>query len=183
VRGVSAGDYSVRDFVYDLATYTATWTFFIDRTLSPDRLQFELDGDPVTGVTDTSANALDGEWADGRGAYPSGDGTAGGNFRMTLNVLAGDADRRGGRVNALDVAEVKRRLNTAVGAAGYSPFADLDSSGTINALDLTIVRRNLNHALPPAPVPAPVPVPVPAALVAPTREDSTFAVTAAILSA
>ena len=110
-------------------------------------------------VRDLAGVALDGEWADGADAYPSGDDHPGGPFRFTVNVLAADADRRGGRVNALDLSEVRRRLNSTTASnvgAGYSIFADIDGSGTINALGLTVVRRNLNRSLPPPPVPAQV---------------------------
>jgi len=66
------------------------------------------------------------------------------------NVLAGDATRDG-RVNGLDLADVKRRLNsttTANTGAGYSPFADVNGDGRINALDLAAVKQRLNTRLP-----------------------------------
>ena len=69
------------------------------------------------------------------------------------NVLAGDATRDG-RVNALDLADVKRRLNsttTSNAGAGYSPFADVNGDGRINALDLAAVKQRLNSRLPEPP--------------------------------
>ena len=62
--------------------------------------------------------------------------------------LIGDAD--GGsppRVNALDVAAVKRALNTA---AGPDNKLDFNRDGRINALDVAVVKQNLNRTLPPA---------------------------------
>jgi hypothetical protein len=38
---------------------------------------------------------LDGEWANGADAYPSGNGAAGGTLNFRINVLAGDATRQG----------------------------------------------------------------------------------------
>jgi len=75
-------------------------------------------------------------------------------FAAPLNVLAGDADRNGA-VNALDLGNVKARLNRSTtnvgtGANGYSPFADVNGDGKINALDLAIVKQRLNNRLPAA---------------------------------
>jgi hypothetical protein len=176
-RDASAVPYVVSAFEYDPATLTATWTLLTAGSLS-DRILLDLNGDYLTGVSDVAGNPLDGDWADGADAYPSGDGTVGGSFRMTLNALTGDADRRGGRVNALDLAEVKRRLNSnsAEPVSGrYSPFADVDGSGAINALDLSAVRRTLNHELPPPP-------PAAAFAPAPPRDRDFAGITTALLS-
>jgi hypothetical protein len=78
-----------------------------------------------------------------------------GGSRITLSVLPGDATRSGA-VNALDLGDVKRRLNTTAGGGGsvvgpgYSPFADVNSDGRINALDLALVKQRLNTRLPAA---------------------------------
>jgi hypothetical protein len=82
-----------------------------------------------------------------------------GDSRGYFNVLAGDANRDG-LVNALDLADVKRRSNstTATGVgAGYSVFADVTGDGRINALDLGAMKRRLNSRLPPAESPTFVP--------------------------
>ena len=102
---------------------------------------------------------LDGEWNNPPGtptgdAFPSGDGTIGGDFNFRVNVLRGDATQDG-RVNALDLSFIKQRLNktaTNPGTTGavYSPFADLTADGSINALDLSAARARLNNALPTA---------------------------------
>lgn len=56
-------------------------------------------------------------------------------------------------MNAADLAEVKRRLNTSASdatAAGgsYGVFADVNADGRINAVDIALVKRHLNTRLP-----------------------------------
>jgi hypothetical protein len=96
---------------------------------------------------------VDGDWTTG-GTYPSGNGSAGGDFRFRINILPGDITRDA-KVNALDLAGVKRRLNRAAGdsvtgAGAFSAFTDVDASGRINALDLGAVKQRLNQVLPAA---------------------------------
>ena len=55
------------------------------------------------------------------------------------------------RVGALDLAAVKRGLNTTAGVE--SPF-DFNRDGRVNALDLALARQNLNRRLTPPPVAA-----------------------------
>ena len=102
------------------------------------------------GVASTFGLKLDGEWSNGADAYPSGNGSQGGDFRFRLNVLGADATRDG-RVNSLDLSAVKQRLNTAstdVGRTLYSAFVDVNGDGRINSLDLSLVKQRLNRALP-----------------------------------
>jgi hypothetical protein len=149
VRGSTTPTYTVTGFSYDPTTKTGVWT--LGSTVTNDKLRLFLDDALVTG--------LDGEWINTSAAesYPSGNGTAGGDFDFRINVLRGDADGNGA-VNALDLSVIKQRLNktaTAPGTTGatYSPFADLDANGAINALDLSAARGRLNTRLP-APDPA-----------------------------
>ena len=101
---------------------------------------------------------LDGEWTNptaigGAGdTYPSGNGTDGGDFHFRLNVLRGDATGDGS-VNALDLADVKRRLGRrpgdgTTGAGAYSIFSDITADGVVNALDLAAVKQRLGNRLP-----------------------------------
>jgi len=83
-------------------------------------------------------------------------GAAGATYTLALSTLPGDADRAGGRVNALDLGFLKARANRnatepppATGLP-YSPFADLNADGRINALDLGALKARLNDALPAA---------------------------------
>ena len=89
---------------------------------------------------------------------------------IVLDVLPGDADRAGGRVNAIDLGVVKARLNRAAGdapatGAQYTPFADVNADGRIAATDLGAVKARLNSALPPPPAPSK------SALSSPIRRD------------
>jgi len=145
VHGVNTPDYAVTAFRYDPTTWTGVWT--LSAPVTNDRLALVLDDAGITG--------LDGEWANGSDAYPGGDGTAGGDFRFGVNVLRGDANQDG-RVNAMDLALIKQKLNTNApnpgnGSRAYSPFADLNADGFINALDLAAAKVSLNRQLPPPP--------------------------------
>ena len=107
------------------------------------------------GVRATGAGAppfLDGEWTSGNDSFPSGNGSAGGDFRFRLNVLAGDATRNA-VINALDLGDLKSRLNRTAanpgsGTGAYSVFADITGDGRINSLDLAGVKVRLNQRLP-----------------------------------
>jgi hypothetical protein len=160
VRGAGGRQYAISGFDYDVDSRTATWT--LSPGFSDDRIVLDLDADDRVKAAGPGGAALDGEWdndsdADPPQDYPSGDGSAGGDFLFRFNVLPGDVTGDG-RVNALDLADVKRRLNSAAGdgvvAGGvYSVFADVTADGRINALDLGAVKQRLNARLPDAPAP------------------------------
>ena len=146
----SPGRYRVIGFSYNSGTRTGTW--LLNANLGADRLQLRLASAGEFAVEDLAGNALDGEWSDGAGAFPSGNRTAGGDFVFSFNALPGDAGG-GGAVNVSDLARVRAAYGSAVTSTGvatarYSPFADLDGSGRINATDLLIVRRQLRAVLP-----------------------------------
>jgi hypothetical protein len=124
-------------FNYDPVAHVATWT--LAGSLLSDRYTLEVDADGG-GVTDASGNRLAG----------AAGGTALGDFVQPLNVLVGDATGDGA-VNALDLAFVKARLNTAPAAGTFSPFADLNGDGRTNALDLATAKQRLNQRLPAPP--------------------------------
>jgi hypothetical protein len=168
--------YDVTDFAYDPTSRTATWT--VSAPFSDDRVELRLlsDEEGVRGAGPWG-QPLDGEWdndpaARPAPAYPSGDGVPGGQFNFRFTVLPGDVTGDG-RVNSLDVADVRRRVGRfaadhVTGDNAYSVFADTNADGRINALDLAAVRRRLGRALP---VIDPVPPTAPAAGSAPiTRE-------------
>jgi hypothetical protein len=125
VRGFSVADYGVASYAYDPATRVATWT--LSRPIVADRVVIDLN-------TDNDAD------------YES---------HLRADVLAGDANGSyTGPVNALDVADVKRRLGKTATlpptttSNGYSYLADVNGDGRINALDVAAVKKNLAHALP-----------------------------------
>ena len=79
-----------------------------------------------------------------------------------MNVLAGDPTRDQ-VVNALDLADVKRRLGRTpgdgvTGNGGYSPFDDMTADGRINALDLAAVKQRLSRRINALPEPTALPV-------------------------
>ena len=80
-------------------------------------------------------------------ALLAGDGSAGGNFEFRLNILPGDIDQSG-EVRSSDVIKARRKGNTAVGDADYSPLYDVDGSGEIRSSDVIKVRRLSNTQLP-----------------------------------
>jgi hypothetical protein len=91
--GTSPG--SLSSFVYDLATQTATWTF--GSSFADGRYLLRLSDS----VFDLSHDKLDGEFtnpwtmtaaAGTSSVFPSGDGTAGGEFRFRFTLLAADSD-------------------------------------------------------------------------------------------
>jgi len=141
VYGVDVPEYAFSGFGYDPAGFTATWTFA--EPFGADKLLLVLSDD----VTDAAGNALDGEWADEVSTWPSGDGTAGGDFRFRLNALAGDVDQSG-EVRSSDTIKVRRKSNTVPGDPDYSCFYDVDGSGEIRSSDTIKVRRLSNTELP-----------------------------------
>ena len=82
-------------------------------------------------------------------------GPMGSSYNLTLNVLQGDADRRGGVVTSFgDLSFVRARLNRSTenpGTSGatYTPWADVTADGVITSFaDLAAVRARLNDRLP-----------------------------------
>lgn len=116
-----------------------------------DVLVLDLDGS-ADGVVDNAAAALDGDWGGVADTFPSGDGTAGGDFRFRLNLLNGDANRDG-RTNGIDWIDLRRRLRRSTpapgaGVTGYTVFHDLTADGVIGTPDMLVIRRNLLQTLP-----------------------------------
>jgi len=157
VRGANVAQYLVTAFTYNGPENTATWT--LDRAVRNDRLLLDLDGDSPGAVHDWAggtAEPLDGEWAaGGTDTFPSGDGTAGGDFRFRVNVLPGDVDRSGGRVNSVDLLQVRRRQGASTASApgasssrGYSVFCDVNGNGAVSPVDMALVRSRLQTRLP-----------------------------------
>ena len=156
VRGVSVPTYAFKPdtatgdandgFVYDPATFTATWT--LAANIGPDKLRLVLDATTAGGVADAAGNRLDGEWADGGDTFPSGDGTPGGDFRFRLDVLPGNIDGAGA-VNLADFG----RLRAAFGQqplTATSIFADLTGDGAVNLADFGVLRQRFGNSLPAA---------------------------------
>jgi hypothetical protein len=143
VRGVNTPTYAISSFSYNPGTKTGTWT--LANSIVNDKVRLVLD--------DALLPGLDGEWTDNAHAYPSGDGTPGGDFAFGVHVLRGDATQDG-QVSALDLGQIKARLNKNAttnqgsGGTGYSVFADLNGDGQITAIDLGLVKAKLNAKAP-----------------------------------
>jgi hypothetical protein len=139
VSGVNRPAYAFSGFRYDADTDTATWA--LDRPVANDRLLLDLNGDPPDGVRE----GVEGNYL--------GDFLQGGDFRLRLDILGGDA-ARDGQVNALDLATIKGRLNRSTTNPGdgtvnpYSILRDVTADGRINALDMAAVKQRLNTRLP-----------------------------------
>ena len=167
VRGVNVPIYLNPTYGYDPATFTAIW--MLDRPLADygaanrqtaDSVRLELNGDGPDGVRAAGPGGayLDGEWTDGA-AYPSGDGSQGGDFRFLLNVVPGDANRNG-NVSPTDFGAVRASVGRSTSDVGsdparsYSVFRDVNGNGNIAPTDLGVVRGNTGANIAGLPTPA-----------------------------
>lgn len=160
LTGINLGTYDVTQstFSYDAVTFVATWT--LPAAITADKLMVSLNADHAGGIVDAVGNRLDGEWTNpalssstGTSIYPSGDGTAGGDFHFRFNVLPGDVNQNS-VVQATDGVVVRNQLNYGTATAGYSAYADLNGNGVIQATDGVIARDALNQGLPSGQPPA-----------------------------
>lgn len=144
--GVAIAEYSSTRVEYDPARFTYTWTFA--RPFAADRLTLRLKGEGSPTAVDVVRDAstgrpLDGEWAHAQDAYPSGDGTAGGDFNFSFNVLPGDVNRDGS-VDPSDARTVRGRGDVAMN--------DVNGSGAVDAVDYAWTRRQQRKTLPAEPI-------------------------------
>jgi len=138
IYGVNVPSYSFAAHGYILPN-TAVWRF---RTpIGADKLLIDLSDS----VTDAAGSALDGEWTDTVSSYPSGDGSAGGNFRFLLNVLPGDADNSGS-VDHFDYLTCKSGCGSGVGDGGLVE-ADFDADGDVDRDDLQAIEGNFEKTV------------------------------------
>ena len=121
-------------------TTTATWTLSNGATFAADQIVLRLD---ATTIIDADGKQLDGEWVNPKdiletynpstdpdsafiSAFPSGDGTAGGDFNFYFTTLPGD-------LNQDNVVDLPNDLTTAesnffLGGTDFS-YSDGDISG------------------------------------------------------
>jgi hypothetical protein len=132
---------ALADFSYDLGTMTATWRF-TGWTFGDQYLISLSDA-----VTDVEGNALDGEWTNPMSyttvnaavsEFPSGDGTAGGEFNFLATLLPGDANLDG-VVNTADASIIY--YHWGYQNALFSD-ADFNGDGTVNGADAMIWNQN-----------------------------------------
>lgn len=101
--------------------------------------------------------ALDGEWVNGVSSFPSGDGSAGGDFRFALNVLVGDISGNGS-VDFADLVTVAQHYGQS---SLFPAQGDLTGDGMTDFADLVAVAQNYGSSLPgfaAAAVPAALPL-------------------------
>ncbi|HEY4312682.1 MAG TPA: dockerin type I domain-containing protein [Pirellulales bacterium] len=140
VTGVNVSQYSFASFNYNSTTFTATWT--LSKAIGTDKLSLHLQSSGANAVTNASGQALDGEWTNGLSDFPSGNGTAGGDFTFSVNVLPGDVNHVG-IVNAQDLAAISSSW-LSTGAS----LADINGDGIVNTQDLAQVSANWFATLP-----------------------------------
>ena len=138
LTGVNVPSYGFSAFSYDAVAHRATWT--LSQNLSRDKLLVDLDGSTANAVVDMAGNRLDGEWVNptwsppsaptGGDAWPSGDGTAGGDFQFRLNVLPGDVNQDG-TVSVQDLAVLA--ANYRQSRSGWAN-ADFNCDGMVNVI-------------------------------------------------
>ena len=132
-------------FAYDPATFTATWK--LGRTFFNEKIVLTLDGDAVSGgVTDSDNDTTDllgGEWVNPAGTppaggrvYPSGNGTAAGDFGFSFRVLPADFNRDGA-ANLTDFGTLRGNFN-GVGKSVLQ--GDANGDGTVNLADFGALR-------------------------------------------
>jgi hypothetical protein len=129
VVGAGGRNYFATELHYDPITYTALWSFA--EGLGRDQLTLQL----ADRLTDVQRNALDGEF-NPTGGLPSGDGTAGGEFRLNFRTLPGDFSGDG----RLDVADIDA---LAAGLRDNSPYHDLNADGWRDERDILMLVQQL----------------------------------------
>ena len=143
--GATQSTYGWSGFTYDGTADTGTWS--LPAFLTADKLRLRLDGSTAAGVTDVAGNLLDGEWTDAADAFPSGNGTAGGDFALRVNVLPGDVNQNT-IVQSNDALLIQAGLLTTPGTAGYTIFKDVNGNGILQSQDFLNVQSRLLNTLP-----------------------------------
>jgi CSLREA domain-containing protein len=129
---------SVAQFSYDTATLTATWRF--DDLVANDMYVISL---ASGSVTDLDGNELDGEWVNpsslwAAGAaiseFPSGNGTAGGDFNFVLTLLSGDYSQDN-EVDTYDYYILSQSFSNGLEEGAWFTDGDGNADGAVNSLD------------------------------------------------
>jgi hypothetical protein len=145
-------------YSYDEVSYTATWTYELSFIGASDfylaKLTDGVSDGSSTGVNAvaTGAKLLDGEWTNpanidvdntaGVSVFPSGDGTAGGDFQFVFTILP-DFDQNN-LANSGDLAVVLTFFNSVITTFAEGDFNGLDGTNSSDlALLLTVFNANL----------------------------------------
>ena len=133
---------SAASFSYSTATRAATWVY---RSALP--LDKYLISIPSGAVTNGLGAALDGEFTTSTTNFPSGNGTAGGDFNFRFNILPGDVDQNG-VVTGQDGSDIRQHFLQFPSSPGYVSLYDTYGKGAITGLDLLTVQGALLTQLP-----------------------------------
>jgi NPCBM/NEW2 domain/Fibronectin type III domain/Dockerin type I domain len=133
---------SAASFSYSSATRAATWVY---RSALP--LDKYLISIPSSAVTNGLGAALDGEFTTSTTNFPSGNGTAGGDFNFRFNILPGDVDQNG-VVTGTDGGAVRQHFLQFPSSPSYVALYDTYGKGAITGLDLLTVQGALLTQLP-----------------------------------
>jgi hypothetical protein len=144
VSGVSVVAYHFSGFHYDPVNCTATWT--LNNVIDADRVRLDLDANGMSPVRNLNGAVLDGEWSNNVSTM-SGDGTEGGDFEFTFNVLPSDVNNSGS-VSYADYGSIYHLDGETTATSGYKSAQDIDGSGVIDENDYQIVVDRLTQQLP-----------------------------------
>ncbi|MBI2826658.1 MAG: hypothetical protein HYX69_18450 [Planctomycetia bacterium] len=136
IAGVNVPSYSFSGFSYSSATRTAVWT--LSNSIVNDNLTLYLDGSSPAAAKGLGGTKLDGEWTNYATPYPSGNGSAGGDFSFRLNVLSADVNQD----NIVDVSDIQ-----AIAAHYLEAFprADINGSNLVDISEIQAVAINYLH--------------------------------------
>ena len=146
----SADSPQLLDFSYDVATMTASWR--VETITKGDHYLISLSD----AVTDVEGNPLDGEWVNPASLsttnslvseFPSGDGTAGGDFNFLVSILPGDA--------TLDLVVdmydyyIRWGSNNGQWNSGGAQYtnADINGDGIVDNADISLMMQNFGVSL------------------------------------
>ncbi|MBI2826009.1 MAG: hypothetical protein HYX69_15095 [Planctomycetia bacterium] len=135
VNGTSVAVYGFVDFNYDADAFQATWT--LSSRVGHDTLTLRLNGALATGIRDLTGNVLDGEWIEASD-YPSGDGTAGGDFDFRFHVLPGDFNQD----NIVDVSDIQQVAVNYLQGSAATLFVDGNGDGIVDVSEIQLVAAN-----------------------------------------
>jgi hypothetical protein len=139
----SANVPTIADFSYDIATMTGTWRF-VGWTFG-DQYALRLDD----AITDIQGNRLDGEWVNPRtlttthvsiSEFPSGNGSAGGDFQFVMTLLPGDANLDN-VVSGADLAILSAHYNNGQIDELFSE-GDFNGDGVVDFSDVALYSPN-----------------------------------------
>ena len=158
----SVGSYSVSGFAYNPADHVATWS--LSEVMGPDKLYIALPGTGTSPLADAAGNIMDGEWSNpssysdvgASDTFPSGNGTAGGDFVFRMDVLPGDSTGGSlGKVNVADINQTKSHSSLPETASSYR--SDFDGNNLVNVADINYVKSKSSiYSLPADPPVLPV---------------------------